>query len=269
MPFPNVTILVRKDALPPVARWRQDATAGSVMSFALSDTTGVNSYQWMLWRPEGSTAGGAGVEPISLGSAQTANITVDIKGTYIVWCLVNSGAVDATIIRGGCAYLESIVDPAGRALRLLGPFETNEDQADPLIQQNDRKMENRWLKTIAAGAGSTTSIFHVRQIQSAYDPTGTSTILAGTWYTCIPINDFTVGTDATLLIHAVVSGRCAAKNIDVFARVIMDGSPLPTSIVVGSASYDGGPVDLTILCEEPLTLAGSHDFVLEISSTAE
>ena len=53
MPFSSVTIQVRKDALPPTTTWRQDAAAGSVMSFALSDVTGVNSYQWMLWRPEG------------------------------------------------------------------------------------------------------------------------------------------------------------------------------------------------------------------------
>ena len=153
MPFPNVTIQIGLDALAPVSRWRQDATAGSVMSFSLSDTTGVNSYQWMLWRPEGSSAGGAGIEPISLGTSSTANITIDIKGTYIVWCMVNGGAGDATIIRGGCAYLESITDSLGRPLRLIGPFETNEDQADPLTQQGIIKMLNRWLDTIAAGGG--------------------------------------------------------------------------------------------------------------------
>jgi hypothetical protein len=153
MPFSSVTIQVRKDALPPTTTWRQDAAAGSVMSFALSDVTGVNSYQWMLWRPEGSASGGAGIEPISLGTSPTANITVDIKGTYIVWCMVNGGATDATIIRGGCSYLENITDPDGRPLRLIGPFETNEDQADPLIQQGIIKMLNRWFRKIADGGG--------------------------------------------------------------------------------------------------------------------
>ena len=153
MPFSSVTIQVRKDALPPETTWRQDAAAGSVMSFALSDVTGVNNYQWILWRPEGSSAGGAGIEPIGLGTSPTANITIDIKGTYIVWCLINSGATDATIIRSGCAYLENITDPDGRALRLLGPFETNEDQADPLIQQGIIKMLNRWFRTLEAGGG--------------------------------------------------------------------------------------------------------------------
>ena len=153
MPFASVTIQVRKDALPPTTTWRQDAAAGSVMSFALSDVTGVNSYQWMLWRPEGSASGGAGIEPISLGTSPTANITVDIKGTYIVWCMVNGGATDATIIRGGCSYLENITDPDGRPLRLIGPFETNEDQADPLIQQGIIKMLNRWFRKLVDGGG--------------------------------------------------------------------------------------------------------------------
>ena len=265
MPFPNVTIQFAKDALPAVATWRQDVTSGSVVSFALSDNTGVNTYQWILWRPEGSGAGGAGIEPIDLGTASAANITVDIKGTYIVWCMVNAGAPDATIIRGGCAYLEAITDPDGLPLRLLGPQESNEDIFDAPIRQGWIKMLNRWLKTISGGAGG--SLFHVRQIQSAYDPTGTTTSGANTWWTCAPITGFTVEDNATLLIQAVVSGKCAAKNVEVFARVTMDGNPLPTSIVGGSASYDGGPVDLTILCEDVLFTAGSHDFVLEISSS--
>ena len=87
MPFENVTIRVRKDSTSPMDMWRQDATAGSVMSFSLSDTRGVHTYAWRLvGRPEGSGAGGGGPEPLSLGTSQTANITVDLRGAYIVEC---------------------------------------------------------------------------------------------------------------------------------------------------------------------------------------
>ena len=266
MPFASVTIQVTKNATPAVARWRQDATAGSVMSFALSNTTGVNSYQWLLWRPEGSGAGGAGIEPISLGTSPTANITVDLKGTYIVWCMVNAGAVDATIIRGGCAYLESFSDPMGRPLRLLGPFETNEDQADPLIQQEETKMLNRWLQTIGGG-GTPSQIFHVRQIASDYDGTGRTTSGANVWSDCADVLAFTTGANSILVLQAVVSGTVAAKNVKVFARITMDGNPLPTSIDASAASSDGGPVNLSILCYQPLNSPGPHDFHLEISSS--
>ena len=153
MPFPNVTLMVAKDALPATATWRQDATAGSVVTFSLSSNVGVNSYQWLLWRIEGSGAGGAGTEPINLGTAATASITIDLKGTYIVWCLVNAGAPDATVIKGGVAYLEAFTDPLGRPLRKLGPNESDEDIADPAIKEGWIKMLNRWLGLVGTGSG--------------------------------------------------------------------------------------------------------------------
>ena len=265
MPFPNVTLMVAKDALPATATWRQDATAGSVVTFSLSSNVGVNSYQWLLWRIEGSGAGGAGTEPINLGTGATANITIDLRGTYIVWCLVNAGAPDATVIKGGAAYLESFTTLSGKALRKLGPNESDEDISDPTIKQGWIKMLNRWLGLIG---GSGAPMFHARQMHSDYDPTGTNTSGASTWWTCVSISGFTVTEDTGyLLIQAVVSGKVAAKNVEVFARVTMDGGPLPTSTVGSSASYDGGPVDLAILSEVPIVAAGVHDFVLEISSS--
>ena len=134
--------------------WRQDASAGSVVSVRLNSSVGINTYHWLLRRPEGSVAGGAGIEPISLGTSSAASFVVDLQGTYIVWCYINAGAPNEELIRGGVAFLQAETTGDGKALRLLGPGETNEDQADPTIQQGWIKMLNRWLKYIA-GAGVT------------------------------------------------------------------------------------------------------------------
>jgi hypothetical protein len=267
MPFENVTIKVRKDSTTPADIWRQDATAGSVMSFSLSDTRGVHTYAWRLkGRPEGSGAGGGGPEPISLGTAQTANITVDLRGTYIVECTVNAGAPNAETLRAGCAYLESITTPDGKALRLLGPGESSEDISDPLVRQGWIKMLNRWLKTISGGSVPT-PFPHVRQIETAFDGTGTTTSGANVWWTAATIPALTTAADATVLVQAVVSGICAAKNVKVYARVTYDGSLMSTGEVTGSASYDGGPVDLSILAYTTIPSAGTHAYALEISSS--
>ena len=131
------------------AEWRQDCGAGDVITATLSYTVGIISYRWrLIGRPEGSEAGGVGPEPLYLGSSASAAFTVDIKGTYIVECLVNGGSPDATIIVGGVAYLEEFLSPDGLALRLLGPGETDQDDADPQVAQGWIKMLNRWLKTL-------------------------------------------------------------------------------------------------------------------------
>ena len=149
MNFADSTVQLARNGGAVLAEWRQDCGAGDVITAELSYTVGIISYRWrLIGRPEGSAAAGVGPEPLYLGSSATAAFTVDIPGTYIVECLVNGGSPDATILVGGVAYLESILSPDGLALRLLGPGETDEDNADPLVAQGWIKMLNRWLKAL-------------------------------------------------------------------------------------------------------------------------
>jgi hypothetical protein len=154
MAFSSVTVLFSKNADPPQSGWRQDLVPGNTVTCSLSSTIGITSYRWrVIGRPEGSAAGGAGAEPRPLGSGAAVSFTADINGTYIIECLINGGAPDATIVTGGCAILESIVDPLGRPLRLIGPGETDEDISDVGVAEGSTKMLNRWLRKLAAGGG--------------------------------------------------------------------------------------------------------------------
>ena len=140
MSFDSTTIGLSINGNTPVATWRQDAAAGNSIVASLSSAVGVNTYSWQLvGRPEGSTAGGTGPEPISLGTATTCAFTVDIPGTYIVSCLLNGGAPDATIITAGIAILETVLSPDNLPLRLLGPGETSQDIAEPLVAKAGSK----------------------------------------------------------------------------------------------------------------------------------
>jgi hypothetical protein len=152
MAFSSVTILFSKNGDAAESGWRQDIAVSDVIVCSLSSTLGVSTYRWrLIGRPEGSGAGGGGPEPIALGNTSWCSFTADVHGTYIVECLVNGGAPDATILTGGCAILESITAPGGLPLRLLGPNETDEDISDPTVNQGQDKMLNRWLRLIEAG----------------------------------------------------------------------------------------------------------------------
>jgi hypothetical protein len=149
MSISGIRIALSRNGGASVQGWRQDATVGSVITCSLTSSIGVSSWQWfMVGRPEGSGAGGTGPEPVSLGTSATATFTVDVRGTYIVHCIVNSGAPSATILRAGVAYVEAFTDPSGNPLRLIGPGETDEDTSDPLLNHGYAKALNRWLATI-------------------------------------------------------------------------------------------------------------------------
>ncbi len=152
MAFNSVTVMFSKNGDTPQSRWRQDLATSNAITCSLSSTVGVSTYRWrLIGRPEGSGAGGGGPEPLDLGTSSSASFTSDIAGTYTVECLVNGGAPDATILRGGCAILESITAPGGALLRLLGPGETDEDISDSTVAQQTTKILNRWLRLLAAG----------------------------------------------------------------------------------------------------------------------
>ena len=154
----NAQIQMQLNAGSAVAGWRQDAVVADVVSLSLTSATGVSSYLWQLvGRPEGSTAGGPGPEPLTLSTSATASFTADLGGTYDIQCVVNAGGPSQKVLTAGCAILETILDPAGRPLRLIGPTEDAEDTHEPLVRQGWVKILNRWLRLLAAGSGSTTS----------------------------------------------------------------------------------------------------------------
>lgn len=159
MAFENVQIVSQRNGTNPTTGWRQDLAIGNVVSMALTSNVGVSTYRWeLIGRPEGSSAGGAGPEPILLGTSATASFTVDndvgIKrdGTYVARCILNGGAPSEAIITVGLARIIAGLSFNGLPLRRLGGFETMEDTADPLVRQGWSKMLNRWLGIIS-GAG--------------------------------------------------------------------------------------------------------------------
>ena len=150
----NIHIQSSLNGGPLVVGWRQDASAGNMVALSLTSSIGVSSYSWQLvGRPEGSLAGGAGAEPMSLGISATATFTADIAGTYTVECTLNAGEPSQTVLTTGVAILELVTDPSGRPLRLIGPREDNEDTSDANVNQGWVKMLNRWLRVVAAGGG--------------------------------------------------------------------------------------------------------------------
>ena len=170
MGFRTAVINFARNGDAPQSRWRQDVVSGDVITVALSDTAGATTFRWRLFgRPEGSGAGGAGPEPLELGTAVLASFVVDRKGTYTVECLVNGGTPDAIAITGGCAYLESFTTPSGLPLRLIGPGETDEDVADPLVEQGHVKMENRW-RTLWRGGLPGGDTYKVKIDENDNDP---------------------------------------------------------------------------------------------------
>lgn len=163
MAFENVQITSTKT--PPgsiVVGWREDLAIGDVLDLSLTSTIGVSSFRWLLvGRPEGSLAGGAGPEPIILGTGSSASFVVDNDapypkdGTYIVHCVVNEGSPTETRIRAGFARLTGLTTNDGRPLRMLGGFEIDEDTQDPLVKQGYNKALERWFRKVVEAGGGT------------------------------------------------------------------------------------------------------------------
>jgi hypothetical protein len=158
--FENVHITSTRNGSNPITGWRQDIASGETIGLSLTNTAGVNSYAWlMVGRPEGSAAGGAGPEPVSLGTSSTASFVVDtdgaypVDGTYIVHCVLNAGSPSQAIITVGLARLATVTTADGRPLRKLGASEVNEDTSVASRKQGYATMLDRWLTLIAAGGG--------------------------------------------------------------------------------------------------------------------
>ena len=136
--------------------YRQDLEIADVVGLSLTNDFGIVSYKWsIIGRPEGSVAGGAGPEPISLGFAPTASFTVDnddgafpTDGPYEVQCVVNERSPTETRLRALLVRLNPLEMLDGRVLRLLAANESSEDTADANIRQGFAKMGNRLFRIV-------------------------------------------------------------------------------------------------------------------------
>lgn len=161
MAFETVQIHSTLDSASPESGSRYDLVVSNVVLLSLTSTVGVASYRWqILGRPEGSSAGGAGPEPIELGSAITATFTVDTDsgykkdGSYIVSCLINENLPTQTRVTAELVRLSGLTTNDGRALRMLGAFEVNEDTLPGAsVNQGWATAANRWLRYLQENAG--------------------------------------------------------------------------------------------------------------------
>jgi hypothetical protein len=157
--FDSVQIHTTRNAGSPVNGYREDLAAADAVVCSLTSGNGVSSYKWeLIGRPEGSTAGGAGPEPVPLGTGSTASFTVDNDtgfhrdGTYVIRCTVNIGAPNETRIETIIARLSGASLADGRTLRKPGAFESLEDTATATSFLGWAKQVNRWLEYVRAGA---------------------------------------------------------------------------------------------------------------------
>lgn len=161
MAFEGVQITSTLNASVPVNGFRDDLASGDTVGLALTSDVGIATYRWQIvGRPEQSTAGGTGPEPVSLGTAASATFTVDNDtpipkdGTYNVACVVNEGTPSETrILAILCRNSTAVLDD-GRTLRKLGGFELfDEDTSIPSILQGWATQMNRWLEKLLELSG--------------------------------------------------------------------------------------------------------------------
>lgn len=156
-----------------------DSYIGDTVTVQLTSQIGVSSYEWsLIGRPEGSSAGGTGPEPIFLGTGLSASFVVDSDspyprdGMYVVQCRINAGAPNETVKTAGLVRLSALTTADGRTLRMIGGFETFEDTSDPLVRQGWCTMVNRWFRVLASGAGAggggSADEFHPAKYHVAY-----------------------------------------------------------------------------------------------------
>jgi len=153
----NALIQTTRNGINSVIGYRQDLVPADVIGASLTNNTGVVSYEWQLiGRPEGSGAGGAGPEPISLGFAPSASFTVDgdasafLDGTYLLQCIVNGRSPTETRIRVALVRMSPSALADGSTLRHLGANETSEDTSLPTRRQGFANMANRLLRGVVS-----------------------------------------------------------------------------------------------------------------------
>lgn len=172
--MPQPQIISTRNGSGAVTGERDDLAAGDLIGLSLSNRVGITSVRWeLLGRPEGSTAGGAGPEPILLASAFTAAFTADsdsgdfrLDGTYTVQATLNPGSPGEVRVTTILSRLSGLTIPGAgsevRTLRKLGGYEALEDTSIPTILQGWATELNRWLElvreTVTGGAGGFTTL---------------------------------------------------------------------------------------------------------------
>lgn len=158
MPYENTSIASTRGATR-IVGYREDLVAGETVTLALTDTLpAASEYRWeILGRPEGSTAGGAGPEPISLGASATASFVVDTDagyakdGTYKIQCTFKAGTTErrttALLVR-----LSPVTMANGLKLRHLAACETAGDTSVTTVRSTYATMFVRWLQFLDQSA---------------------------------------------------------------------------------------------------------------------
>ena len=234
MAFEGAAIVSTRNGSNPVTGWRQDLAADESIGLSITGlTTLPASYDWeMVGRPEGSAAGGAGPEPVSLGTSSTASFTVDndsgpfpTDGTYIVHCTLNAGSPTQTVLTIGLARLNSRTTPDGRPLRKLGGGEVDEDTSVANRQQGYATMLDRWLG-LGTGGGAT----------GATGPTGPSGPAGpsgppGPGLATIPINAYAVAA------RTLTTADLSALGTDTYATTVTVTLPSDSSVTIPVGSF--------------------------------
>jgi hypothetical protein len=173
MAFEGVQIRSTRNGVSPVNGYRDDLAAGDVVGVSLTSTgggpvAGVSSVRWeIVGRPEYSTAGGAGPEPVTLATALTASFVVDADvsgvggtvhkdGTYVVQATINPGSAGEVRKTTVLARLSGLTIPgvgSVRNLRKMGGFEALEDTSTPSIAIGWALQALRWLELLRLGGG--------------------------------------------------------------------------------------------------------------------
>ncbi len=161
MAFENVQIHSTRNGSSGVDGYREDLASADVIVVSLTSAVGVTTRKWeLVGRPEGSVAGGAGPEPINLGTATTASFTVDDDapyprdGSYIVRCTINAGSPSETRKQVLLARLTGLTISGSRHLRKVGANETiGDDTSVATISQGWATQINRLAQFAIENAG--------------------------------------------------------------------------------------------------------------------
>lgn len=228
MAFETVRIHSLRNGGTPIDGYRDDLVIGDTVALSLTSEVGVTSFLWeLVGRPEGSTAGGAGPEPIFLSATRTASFVVDNDvginrdGTYVAQCTVNGGSPTETRIRVDLIRLTGLTISGGRALRKLGGFESLEDTSVASIIQGWATQMNRWLEFVRQNGGGSGAPANASFI--TVNPEGGLSaerqLVAGTGLTAVdggPNSTFTLTSNLSTGLaggQAAIGGTAAGENL--------------------------------------------------------
>ena len=168
MAFENVHITSTRNGSGATVGYREDLAVSDTMVCSLTSTLGISTFKWeLVGRPEGSSAGGAGPEPILLSTSATCTFVVDDDstirrdGTYLVQCTVNAGSSTEAKIRVLLARLSGLTIGGGRTLRKPAAFEALDDTSIANTNEGWAIQLLRWLeylRTQSGGSGANNNL---------------------------------------------------------------------------------------------------------------